>query len=306
MNLLDGFAADCRTRGLAEVSIKSYVAHVRHYEEFLRTKGKEILRADRLDVRDHVEELRLRKNSTKSIRYHLAALSSLYEWLIFERLTEINPVIEVRMRYMRRCGGKKDDDESHTHKIISVDEMAKFIESFLDPRDKTMALVFAKTGIRKGELISLDVDSIRWDDNSLILKKTKKRSHNVVYFDKETEYYLKRWEGVRKGRTGSDGKALFLSTRGDRISARAIDAVFRKAAIRVGLHDMNSERMEDHFSPHCCRHWFTTYLILNGMQREYVQWLRGDHDGAAYMTYFHILPSVVRESYLAHIPQLGI
>ncbi len=303
MNLLQGFAADCRTRGMAEISVKTYVAHARRFQDFIQAKGKEVLETDRLDVRDYVEQMRQRKNSTKSIRYHLAALSGLYEWLIFEGLTETNPAIDVRMRYMRR--GKKDD-ECHTHKIISVEEMAKFLEAFLDPRDKAIALVFAKTGIRKGELISLDVDSIRWGDNSLLLKKTKKRSHGLVYFDDEAAYYLKRWMTLREGREGSDGKALFLSTQGERLGIGGINAMFRKAAVRAGLHDLKSDRMEDHFSPHCCRHWFTTHLLLNGMQREFVQWLRGDHDGAAYMKYYHIPPNVVRESYLAHIPQLGV
>lgn len=78
-----------------------------------------------------------------------------------------------------------------------------------------------------------------------------------------------------------------------------------RAAKRVGLHTPGAP-LEKRFGPNCCRHWFTTHLLRAGMSREYVQWLRGDHDGAAYMIYFHIDPEDVRKSYMAHIPQLGV
>jgi integrase/recombinase XerD len=79
-----------------------------------------------------------------------------------------------------------------------------------------------------------------------------------------------------------------------------------QTAERIGLHDPNSERMEDHFSPHCCRHWFTTHLRRAGMPREFIQELRGDVRREAIDIYDHIDKKELRESYLAHIPQLGI
>lgn len=303
MNLLEGFAADCRTRGLAEISVKTYVAHARHFQDFMQARGKEILQADRLDVRDHVEELRQRKNSAKSIRYHLAALSGLYDWLIFEGLAEKNPVIEVRRRYMQRY---KNDGEGETHKIISIEDAARLVETFVDIRDKTIILVLLKTGIRKGELISLDVDSISWKDNSLLLKNTKKRTNRTVFFDDETTHYLKRWTVLREGREGSQGKALFLSTRGERLTRGGIDHMIRKAAVRAGLHNANSDRMDEHFSAHCCRHFFTTHLRRAGMPREFIQELRGDVRREAIDIYDHIDKEELRKSYLVHVPQLGI
>lgn len=84
--ILERFAADCRNRGLADITVSFYVAYARQYLAFL--DGKPIPEADRMDVRGHVEELRKRGNTMKSIRYHLAALSSHYDCLIFEGLAE--------------------------------------------------------------------------------------------------------------------------------------------------------------------------------------------------------------------------
>lgn len=73
--------------------------------------------------------------------------------------------------------------------------------------------------------------------------------------------------------------ALFLSTWGFRISWNDVCLLVVKAAERVGLHDPGSERMEDHFIPHCARHWFTTHLYRAGMRREHIMFLRGAAGG---------------------------
>ena len=82
--------------------------------------------------------------------------------------------------------------------------------------------------------------------------------------------------------------------------------MIRAAAIRTGLHNASSDRMEDHFSPHCCRHWFTTHLRRAGMPREFIQELRGDARREAIDIYDHIDREELRKSYLAHGPQLGV
>lgn len=79
-----------------------------------------------------------------------------------------------------------------------------------------------------------------------------------------------------------------------------------KPAERLGLSNPSSPRSEDQFSPHCCRHWFTTHLRRSGMTREFIQELRGDVRKEAIDIYDHIDKKELRESYLAYIPQLGI
>ena len=85
-----------------------------------------------------------------------------------------------------------------------------------------------------------------------------------------------------------------------------VHGLVTKIAKNVELHDPTSPRMEDHFSPHNCRHWFTTHLIRSGMSRDFVKELRGDIRHEAIDIYNHIDKKELKESYLAHIPQLGI
>jgi len=111
---------------------------------------------------------------------------------------------------------------------------------------------------------------------------------------------------VREGVNRKKETALFISSWGNRISRNDVSQAVTNAAERVGLHNPQSERMEDRFSPHCCRHWFTTHLRRAGMRREFIQELRGDSRREAIDIYDHIDLKELKEAYMAAIPQLGI
>ena len=191
-------------------------------------------------------------------------------------------------------------------KLISVEEMTHLINSTMDARDKAIITLLAKTGIRRRELITLDVDDIDFVEQTIKLKPTPKRTNRIVFIDDETAFILKRWLRAKESRNGEISPALFIGTTGERLNRNGVYIAVTKAAERVGLHNPNSDRMEDHFSPHCCRHWFTTHLRRAGMPREFIQELRGDVRREAIDIYDHIDRKELRESYLAHIPQMGI
>ena len=120
------------------------------------------------------------------------------------------------------------------------------------------------------------------------LKPTAKRSNRTVFFDDETAFALRRWLKVREGMSQRNGSTLFLTAAGDRLDRDGVYGLVIEAAERVGLHDPASMCPEEHFSPHCCRHWFTTYLRRAGMRREFIQELRGDSRKEAIDIYDHI------------------
>ncbi len=128
-----------------------------------------------------------------------------------------------------------------------------------------------------------------------------------MFFDDETAIILHKWLGARENwEVKKDERALFIGEHGRRLKRNGVYYVVAKHAERVGLHNPSSNRMEDHFSPHCCRHWFTTHLRRNGMSREFIKELRGDSRSEAIDIYDHIDQDELRKAYLAAIPRLGI
>ncbi|KUK43868.1 MAG: Site-specific recombinase XerD [Methanothrix harundinacea] len=302
--LVEQYREDNEIRGLSTESTRRYISSIRIYVKYLEDNGMDLLGADRNTIRKFLEYLRkVRGVHQKTIENYFTGISGFYDFLEYEGHVDKNPVHAVRKRYLRRY---KDNDEGQMRQLISVEEMARLINTTMDVRDKAIIALLAKTGIRRRELIRLDVDDIDWVEQSIKLKPTPKRTNRIIFFDDETAFILKRWLRARASRNGADSKPLFTNSTGGRLNRNGVYSAVTKAAERAGLHNPDSERMEDHFSPHCCRHWFTTHMRRAGMPREFIQELRGDVRKEAIDIYDHIDRKELRESYLAHIPQLGI
>ncbi|MDF0592202.1 tyrosine-type recombinase/integrase [Methanotrichaceae archaeon M04Ac] len=302
--LIEGFLQDCAIRGMTKRSVESYHSSLKNFAIYVAEQAISIVEVDKNALRGYIEHLRLYKGFTmRTIEANFSAISSFYEYLVFEGIVSANPVIPIRKRYIKRY---KNNDDARTRKLISADEMAMLINSTIDIRDKAIITLLAKTGIRRNELITLDLYDVDFVEQKIRLKPTAKRKNRTIFFDEETAFLLRRWLKIRIGMNLKDDPALFLNAYGGRLNRNGIYDAVVKAAERVGLHDPKSDRLEDHFTPHCCRHWFTTHLRRAGMPREFIQELRGDARRETIDIYDHIDEKELRESYLAHIPQLGI
>ena len=198
------------------------------------------------------------------------------------------------------------DNDSESRKLIGVEDASRLVNSILDSRDKCILVLLFKTGMRVGELTSLDVSDVDLDKGEVTLKLKKKRSNRILFLDDEAIAVLQRWLVARKNRKGAESKALFLSKIGTRITKRTVEELTEKTCRTCWACIILGARLEDRFTPHCCRHWFVTHLLRAGMSRDFVKELRGDTRGEAIDIYNHIDKKELRESYLAHIPQLGI
>ena len=301
---IEGFCEDCRLRGMTRESIRRYRSSLLTFSEFLSENGGRRQRVDMETLKGYLRYLREeRKVSFATMENNFSALAAFYDYLIFEGRATTNIVLPFRKRYLRRYKNDYNDPE---RRLLSVEEMGRLVNSIMDPRDKAIAVVLAKTGVRRGELLKLDVDDIGWEDCSIKLKPAPKRSNRVVFFDDECAVVLRRWLRVRE-KLNPKTKALFVSYQNlIRLSRNGAWKAVVKYARRLGFHNPDSPRLEDHFGPHCFRHWFTTWLRRNGMPREFIQELRGDKRREAIDIYDHIDRDELRKMYLACIPKLGI
>ncbi|MFZ3133118.1 MAG: tyrosine-type recombinase/integrase [Methanothrix sp.] len=301
--LIQDFVKDCQLRGMSPRSIPHYGYIPKVFKNYLEGQGVDFQTVDKDHLRGFIEYLRIEKGAAgKTVENYFAVLSTFYDYLTFEGLVSSNPVLPIRRRYLRRY----KDNSMQERQLISVEAMGRLINSEMDIRNKAIIALLAKTGIRRGELISLDVEDVDLVEMRIKLKPTAKRTNRIVFFDAETAFILRRWLKVREGRNKKGIPALFLNAMGDRLDRGGVLLLVGEAARRVGLHNPDSERMEDRFSPHCCRHFFTTHLRRAGMRREFIQELRGDSRREAIDIYDHIDLKELKEAYLAAIPQLGI
>jgi len=305
--LIDEFILDCKLRKFSDESIRSYRSILKISSKFIARNHLSLLNLDKYALKELLAHLTNdRGYSGKTLENYFSALSSFCDYLAYEGLSDRNPILPFRKRYLRQYKADRHNP-GPSRKLISVEQMRMLINSILDPRDRAIVTLLAKTGIRRKELINIDIDDIYWEEQSIQLKPHPKRSNLTVFFDDECARILQRWLKARKNyNIPPRCKALFVGERGERLERHGVYSIVTKYAERVGLHNPKSKRVEDHFTPHCCRHWFTTHCRRNGLRREYLKELRGDARKEAVDIYDHIDKKELRRAYLAAIPLLGI
>lgn len=123
--LIEDFRKDCLVRGMAQRSVESYLNCIKICRSYLAGSGKDVLTIDRAAIQGYIEYLRLERNVTlKTVKMHLTALSTLYEFLVFEGRMDSNPILPLRRRYSRHY---KDGAEAQSKQLISVEDMSKLI-----------------------------------------------------------------------------------------------------------------------------------------------------------------------------------
>ena len=300
--LIENFWKDCKLRGMTKESSRRYKSSLEIFADYFRNTNP--VDVNNQMLKDFLEYLKFERGvKHKTIENYFAALSAFYDYLIFEEITDKNMILPFRKRYLKMY---KNDSEQAKRQLLSIEDTSRLVNFIMDPRDKAISVLLAKTGIRRGEMLKLDVDDIDWNNYSIMLKPTPKRSNRTVFFDDECSIVLRRWLKVRE-KLNPATKALFISYQTfERLSRNGASNAVVKYAKKLGFHNSGSNNLKDHFGPHCFRHWFTTYLIRNGMPKEYVKELRGDTRKEAIDIYHHIDKEELRKSYLACIPKLGI
>jgi integrase/recombinase XerD len=172
-------------------------------------------------------------------------------------------------------------------------------------RDRALLEMLYATGARISELCGLSLDDIDADEQLLRVfgKGSKER---IVPYGRSASEALGRWlspggrdemEPRRWARQG-DATAVFLNSRGARLSRQSAWEVVRRHGSAVGL--------TDHLSPHVLRHSCATHLLSNGADIRIVQELLGHASISTTQVYTKVsqdrLWSVYRESH----PRAGL
>lgn len=300
------FETDCQSLGYDDHTIESYHSNIRLFFEYVQVPPGEIANPH---LNNFLRYLRYEKEiiigkkvkigaEKSTIKTYFSSLHSYFDFLEYTEILPSNPIPKFRRRYLHHIKQHKGPD--NTRQLISVPAMAQLVYTTQDPTERAIIMFLAKTGIRRKELILLDLDDIDLGTGIIYLKPTKKRSNRVVFIDQEGIGVLMDYLSTRA--PDDSLKALFVH-KGRRVSRNYVYKLVCDNAKRLSLHYPNGLLIKK-FTPHCCRHWFTTHLIRARMSREHLQVLRGDVVKDAIDIYTHVDLEGLRVDYLDKIPLL--
>lgn len=288
-------------RGLSEHTVAAYRRDLTRYVAYLGACGVGDLDAvDEARVGAFVEAMRTgsdggRPLSASSAGRAVVAVHGWHRFAVREGRAAADPAAAVRPPAAPK----------RLPKAIPAEDVERLLAAAgagdgpVPLRDRALLELLYGTGARISEAVGLDVDDLELDaDGAAVRLFGKGRKERAVpvgrYAVEAVEAYLVRGRpALAVGGRGTP--ALFLNTRGQRLSRQSAWAVLQAAAERAGL--------DAHVSPHTLRHSFATHLLAGGADVRVVQELLGHASVTTTQIYTQVTAQTLREVYSAAHPR---
>lgn len=268
-------------RGASEHTVRAYAREVRSFAEYLRETlgdGAKIRAVEHLHIRSYLAVLYERGLTKSSAARALASIRSWFKWLAKEGKVEQNPALLVSTPKLPK----------HLPRVPSVEEVNLVLDSLEKPakneieaaawpeRDRVIFELLYGCGIRNSELVGLDMASVKWRDDA-VLVRGKGRKERLVPLGDEAAAALRTYLPLREAKLMAAGKGALLHEgplltnlrmRGDcRLTTRSVGRIVKAIALSRGL------AADVH--PHTLRHAFGTHMLEEGADLRAIQEMLG-------------------------------
>ena len=202
----------------------------------------------------------------------LSAIKSFYKYLtVRTKQLQENPVADLEYPKLRKS----------LPKYLTMEQSAALLSSVSGPnekRDYAILMLFLNCGIRRSELVGLNLTDVYEDRIRVIGKGNKER---IVYFGSSCRKAIDAYLVERNKKVLSDNRALFGSRDNNRISVTAVHRLVKKALLQAGLDSTQ-------FSAHKLRHTAATMMLSGGVDVKTVQEVLGHENLNTTQIYTHI------------------
>lgn len=287
-------------RGLSVNTVSAYRRDLLRYATFLQSRGIDSLTdVERADVAAFAEAIGTGEDgraalSPASSSRTIVAVRGWHRFALMEQWVPSDVSAAVKPRAIAK----------RLPKAISTDQVAAVLEAAAvgdgPPalRDAALLELVYATGARISEAVGLDVDDVNLEPGQeAVLLRGKGRKERVVpvgsYAARRIDAYIVRGRAPLAA-GGKGTPAMFLNTRGSRLSRQSAWAILKAAAERADVPNV---------SPHTLRHSFATHLLSGGADVRVVQELLGHASVTTTQVYTMVTQDTLREVYAAAHPR---
>lgn len=256
-------------KGRSANTLAAYRRDLRAYCAWLDERGMTPLDVEHAALVEYVGTRRRSGAATSSIARQLAAIRMLHRYLALEGERADDPAVE--LEGVRVPAG--------IPKPLSEDQVTRLLDAVVvtEPihrRDLALLELLYGTGARISEAVGLSLGDLDLESR-LVRLFGKGAKERIVPFGSSAGDALVEWFS-ESGRTRmvptrwkrrGDAEAVFLNTRGSRLTRQAAWLVVKKYGARAGI--------ESDLSPHVLRHSCATHLLDHGADLRVVQEMLG-------------------------------
>lgn len=258
-------------RNVSPHTLRNYTSDLEQFRSYLFKVEKRddlaVADIDRLTIREWMAELHGDHKKT-SVARKLASLRTFFQFLVREGTLESNPAKQVATPKIER--------KLPNH--LSIEDAVRFIETpdintDLGRRDRAIIEFLYATGIRVGELVSIDLGDVDFRERMVRVTGKRKKQRIVPFGEPALQalmLYLEKTRGTFLNECPEaerEPQAVFLHRRGGRLTTRSVGRMIDKYIRQCAdIHDI---------SPHSLRHTFATHLLDQGADLRDIQELLG-------------------------------
>jgi integrase/recombinase XerD len=284
-------------RGRSANTLAAYRRDLAAYSEFLTGRGLTPATVTESVVEDYLAFLRAAGRAPASVARALVSVRSLHRFLEDEGQVDTNPAGEVQ-RPKVPSGLPKALSEAEVLALLG----AVTGDDAVDRRDRAILEVLYGCGLRVSELVGLSLADL--DLGAGMLRAFGKGSkERVVPVGRLACEALAAWLSPRgrdrlvpdRWARRGDAEAVFLNTRGGRLSRQGAWGIVRRHGEAVGL--------GDRLSPHVLRHSCATHMLDHGADIRVVQELLGHASISTTQVYTKVSATRLRQIYESAHPR---
>lgn len=223
----------------------------------------------------------------RTLYSHFVAINSLFDWLVKTDQILLNPCESVPI--------PKTGPALKLPVVLTEAETIKILESCTPNtpngiRNRAILELLYSTGIRRAELVNLNVNDFLPEKEELVIVKGKGRKGRIVpvgeYALAYTSAYLKL---VRPWMvTSAEETALFVSKEGTRLHLSALNFLIGRIARQTGI--------PKKITPHTFRHTMATHLLRNQADLRHIQAILGHGSLLSTEVYTHLTTDDLRQA----------
>jgi integrase/recombinase XerD len=289
-----GYLDHLGVRGHTESSIRSESAHLRLFLGWAEDRGLRRLEEVTVAVLEryqrylyHYRKADGRPLSFRTQRDRLQGLKRFYRHLVRQRILDMSPaeLLEVPRAEKRL-----------PRTILSVEQVEAVLaqpdtRTMTGLRDRAILETFYSTGIRRLELLGLELYDADLEEGTLHVRQGKGKKDRLIPLGERAALWLAKYiEEVRPYLVSEpDDGTLFLTHQRGRFSPEGISNVVRKSFDAAGITGKGA--------CHVFRHTVATLMLEGGADLRFVQALLGHADITSTQVYTHVALKKLKEVY---------
>ena len=265
--LIKEFLKSKKTKGLSEATISAYNTTINTLNKWTIKSFLELTSEDLKEFFIFYKEQNNCSNTTlNNVRRNL---SSFFRFMTDEEKILINPMLRIppikEPKTIKKAFTYTEIEKMRWY--LSKHTYLKYTNklSLRTIRNRAIFELFLSSGIRVGELITLKIDNVDFDEcRALVTGKGNKE--RIVYFSEKAKNYILNYLELRDDDTIEYVfSSSFKKRKNGKLRVKTVEGMIKNLGDNVNVHA----------HPHKFRRTFCTYMIKKGMPIDQVQKLMG-------------------------------